>query len=67
MIENVGYGGSFSAPIAGMCIEHYLYGRLIRFDKDATAKAPIALDMSTRKKNMTDISIKNPRAVSGTH
>jgi penicillin-binding protein 2 len=42
MIENVGYGGSFAAPIAGMCIEHYLYGRLVRFDKEATLKPPIA-------------------------
>jgi penicillin-binding protein 2 len=33
MIENVGYGGSYAAPIAGMCIEHYLYGRLVRFDR----------------------------------
>jgi penicillin-binding protein 2 len=30
MVENAGYGGSYAAPIAGMCMEHYLYGRLIR-------------------------------------
>jgi len=34
MIENVGYGGSYAAPIGGMCMEQYLYGRLIRFDSD---------------------------------
>ncbi|MCZ6776275.1 MAG: penicillin-binding protein 2 [Ignavibacteria bacterium] len=33
MIENVGYGGSFAAPIAGLCMEQFVYGRLIRFDK----------------------------------
>jgi penicillin-binding protein 2 len=33
LIENAGFGGSFAAPIAGMCIERYLYGRLVRFDR----------------------------------
>ncbi len=33
MIENVGYGGSFAAPIAGLCMEQFVYGRLIRFDR----------------------------------
>jgi hypothetical protein len=32
-VENSGYGGSFAAPIAGMCMEQYLYGKLIRFDQ----------------------------------
>ncbi|MGA9115322.1 MAG: penicillin-binding protein 2 [Bacteroidota bacterium] len=32
MMENVGYGGSFAAPIAGMCFEQYLYGRVVRND-----------------------------------
>lgn len=32
LVENVGYGGSYAAPIAGLCMEQYLYGRLIRFD-----------------------------------
>jgi penicillin-binding protein 2 len=30
LVENVGFGGSFAAPIAGLCIERYLYGRIIR-------------------------------------
>lgn len=38
MIENVGFGGSFAAPIAGLCIERYLYGRLVRFDKKFDAQ-----------------------------
>jgi penicillin-binding protein 2 len=58
MIENVGYGGSFSAPIAGMCIEHYLYGRLIRFDKDVPAKAPIAHDNGVKKKDVSSASTR---------
>jgi penicillin-binding protein 2 len=33
LVENVGYGGSYAAPIAGMCMEQYLFGRLIRFDR----------------------------------
>jgi penicillin-binding protein 2 len=30
LAENAGFGGTISAPIAGMCIEQYLYGKLIR-------------------------------------
>jgi penicillin-binding protein 2 len=30
LIENAGFGGSFAAPIAGLCIERYLYGGLVR-------------------------------------
>ncbi|MDI6767740.1 MAG: penicillin-binding protein 2 [Bacteroidota bacterium] len=30
LIENVGFGGAFAAPIAGLCIEQYIYGKLIR-------------------------------------
>ncbi len=32
MVENAGFGGSVAAPIAGLCIEQFLHGRLIRFD-----------------------------------
>lgn len=38
LVENVGYGGSFAAPIAGLCFEQYLYGRLIRFDKEVETR-----------------------------
>lgn len=31
LIENVGYGGSFAAPAAGLCMEQYLYGEIIRY------------------------------------
>jgi penicillin-binding protein 2 len=30
LVENAGFGGAFAAPIAGLCIEQYLYGSLIR-------------------------------------
>ena len=30
LIENSGFGGTVAAPIAGLCIEKYLYGHLVR-------------------------------------
>ncbi len=30
LIENAGFGGTAAAPVAGMCMERYLFGRLIR-------------------------------------
>lgn len=39
LVENAGFGGTNAAPIAGMCIEQYLYGRLIRNDGK---KLPVA-------------------------
>jgi len=30
LVENAGTGGAFAAPIAGLCVEQYLYGELIR-------------------------------------
>ena len=30
MVENAGFGGVVAAPIASMCIEKYLYGRVVR-------------------------------------
>ena len=35
LVENVGYGGSYAAPIAGLCMEKYLYGEIIRYQKPA--------------------------------
>lgn len=37
LVENAGYGGSFAAPIAGLCMEQYLYGEIIRY---GTKKKP---------------------------
>jgi penicillin-binding protein 2 len=67
MIENVGYGGSFSAPIAGMCIEHYLYGRLIRFEKNPPPKEPIARANIPGKKEVSSTSIRGTDTISSTH
>lgn len=30
LVENAGYGGVIAAPMAGLCIEKYLYGSIIR-------------------------------------
>ena len=32
LIENAGFGGTQAAPVAGLCMERYLYGRLIRYE-----------------------------------
>ena len=44
LIENVGYGGSYAAPIAGMCIEKYLFGRITRFDAPVVPFRPARTD-----------------------
>jgi penicillin-binding protein 2 len=46
LVENVGYGGSYAAPIAGLCFEQYLKGRLVRFDRPAAP--PVAAGPSDR-------------------
>ncbi len=33
IVENAGYGGAVAAPIAGLCMEQYLYGSIIRNKK----------------------------------
>ena len=33
LVENAGFGGVAAAPIAGLCIEKYLYGQIIRKQK----------------------------------
>jgi len=40
LVENAGFGGSYAAPIAGMCMERYLYGQLIRNAPPAPAPRP---------------------------
>ncbi len=40
LVENVGYGGSFAAPIAGLCMEEYLYGEIIRYGKKRLIPEP---------------------------
>lgn len=48
LVENVGYGGSFAAPIAGLCFEQYIFGRLIRFDRPEPPPAQ-ATDSTARR------------------
>lgn len=36
LVENAGYGGAFAAPIAGLCMEQYLYGEIIRYGSKST-------------------------------
>lgn len=38
LVENVGYGGTFAAPIAGLCMEEFLYGEIIRYKKNTPAQ-----------------------------
>ncbi|MBP1657652.1 MAG: penicillin-binding protein 2 [Bacteroidetes bacterium] len=40
LVENAGFGGSHAAPIAGMCMERYLYGYLIRNTPSPSAPHP---------------------------
>jgi penicillin-binding protein 2 len=40
LAENAGFGGVVAAPIAGMCIEKYLYGELIRTKPQAKTPSP---------------------------
>ena len=67
LIENVGYGGSYSAPIAGMCIERYLYGRLIRFDKDIPSSQPIARTDTEKKAGVSTASLGGAQHLQGAH
>ena len=54
MVENVGYGGSYAAPIAGMCMERFIYGRLIRLDKDQTPRATVSPDTTVSRGTLSD-------------
>ncbi len=46
LVENAGYGGSYAAPIAGLCMEQYLYGEIIRYQQ-RTAPAPVRAALTT--------------------
>ena len=67
LVENVGFGGSYAAPIAGMCIEHYLYGRLIRFDKDVPSRGPVAENSTPPRKSITSAALATPDKRADTH
>lgn len=39
LVENAGFGGAIAAPMAGLCIEQYLYGEIIRYKRAAPVVA----------------------------
>ena len=41
LIENAGFGGTQAAPLAGLCIERYLKGRIMRYDAPPPARKPV--------------------------
>jgi len=41
LVENAGYGGTQAAPLAGLCIERYLKGRIARYDAPPPRPRPI--------------------------
>lgn len=47
LVENAGFGGSHAAPIAGMCMERYLFGRLIRPAAPTTKQEPSTIASHT--------------------
>jgi penicillin-binding protein 2 len=60
LIENAGFGGSFAAPIAGLCIEKYIYGRLIRFDRNEEVKAARAADSTAVRHTLSEAAQTHP-------
>ena len=54
LVENVGFGGAHAAPIAGMCMEQYIYGRLIRFDREQAAKTAAVTDTVTVRRSLSE-------------
>jgi penicillin-binding protein 2 len=46
IVENAGFGGTAAAPLAGLCFEHYLYGRLIRFERTPIVQAAQSAEAS---------------------
>jgi len=50
LLENAGFGGTQAAPIAGLCIERYLFGRIKRFDNAGGAAGMTRPVVSPSKK-----------------
>ena len=66
LIENIGYGGSYAAPMAGMCMEQFIYGRLIRFDKDVEMRTVRRTDSTATRQIISQME-PQPDASGGTH
>jgi len=41
LVENAGFGGTQAAPLAGLCIERYLKGRIARYDPQPATRKPV--------------------------
>ena len=41
LLENAGFGGTQAAPLAGLCIERYLKGRIARYDPPPAPRKPV--------------------------
>lgn len=50
MVENAGFGGAIAAPIAGLCIEQYLYGEIIRYKRSTPV---VATKVSSHEETQT--------------
>lgn len=47
LVENAGFGGAIAAPIAGLCIEQYLRGGIVRFNpRDALSAGQAMTDFA---------------------
>lgn len=63
LVENAGFGGRFAAPIAGLCIERYLYGRLIR--NDAARRSVPAEDTTVVRRKQPQAAVLPSNAIPG--
>ncbi|MBI4535271.1 MAG: penicillin-binding protein 2 [Ignavibacteriae bacterium] len=66
MVENAGFGGSYAAPIAGMCIEQYIHGRLIRFDTRPEVKPVPVVDTTSTRRALPQAGIVQDQSAGGT-
>jgi len=54
MVENAGFGGAIAAPMAGLCIEQYLYGEIIRYKRTAPVAATQNVAVEQPQANATE-------------
>ena len=59
MVENAGFGGAKAAPIAGMCMEQFLYGRLVRLDRKPEIRTVRTADSTATRKAISQTVGRN--------
>ncbi len=59
MVENAGFGGTKAAPIAGMCMEQLLYGKLIRLDRKPEIRTVRTADSTATRKVISQTVNRN--------